>query len=64
MSQKGQGQGCVRDLLKAKHLVDEIKPLQQFGLTSRVLDLEGCVIVGVSDASLGGADMFGFSDGS
>ena len=46
----------VRDLIKANEFVDEIKQHEDFTLTSRVLDLTSCGLIGVSDASLGGVD--------
>ena len=59
--QRRQGQGRVRDLFKANEVVDEIKQHEEdFTLTYRVLDLTSCGLIGVSDASLGGVDRFGY----
>ena len=59
--QRRQGQARVRDLLKANEVMDEIKQHEDFTLTLRVLDLTSCGLFGVSDASLGGVDRFGYS---
>ena len=58
--QRKQGQARVRDLLKANEVIDEIKQHEDFTLTFRVLDLTSCGLIGVSDASLGGVDGFGY----
>ena len=58
--QRRQGQARVRDLLKANEVIDEIKQHEDFTLTFRVLDLTSCGLIGVSDASLGGVDRFGY----
>ena len=58
--QRRQGQARVRDLLKASEVIDEIKQHQDFTLTCRVLDLTSCGLIGVSDASLGCIDRFGY----
>ena len=58
--QRRQGQARVRDLLKANEVIDEIKKHEDFTLTFRVLDLTSCGLIGVSDASLGGVDRFGY----
>ena len=50
----------MRDLLKANQVIDEIKQHEDFTLTLRVLDLTSCGLIGVSDASLGGVDRFGY----
>ena len=38
----------MRDLIKAKEVVDEIKQREDFTLTFRVLDLTSCGLIGVS----------------
>ena len=48
------------DLLKANEVIDEIKQHEDVTLTFRVLDLTSCGFIGVSVASLGGADRFGY----
>ena len=53
-------QARVRDLIKANEFMDEIKQHEDFTLTYRVLDLTSCGLIGVSDASLGGVDRFGY----
>ena len=58
--QRRQGQARVRDLLKANEVTDEIKQHEDFTMTLRVLDLTLCGLIGVSDASLGGVDRFGY----
>ena len=58
--QRRQGQARVRDLLKANEVIDEIKQHEDFTVTFRVLDLTSCGLTGVSDASLGGVDRFGY----
>ena len=58
--QRRQGQARVRDLLKANEVIDEIKQHEDFTYTFRVLDLTSCGLIGVSDASLGGLDRFGY----
>ena len=58
--QRRQGQGRVRDLLKANEVVDETKQHEDFTFTFRVLDLTSCGLIRVSDASLGGVDRFGY----
>ena len=50
----------MRDMLKANEVIDEIKQHENFTLTFGVLDLRWCGLIGVSDASLGGADRFGY----
>ena len=55
-----QGQARVRDLLNANEVIDEIKQHEGSTLTFRVLDLTSCKLIGVSDASLGGVDRFGY----
>ena len=50
----------MRDLLKANEVIDEIKQHEDFTLTFRVLDLTSCGLIGVSDASVGGVDRFGY----
>ena len=50
----------MRDLLKANEVIDEIKQHEDFIFTFRVLDLISCGFIGVSDASLGGVDRFGY----
>ena len=52
--------GRVRDLLKANEVIDEIMQHEDFTLTYRVLDLTSCELIGVSDASLGSVDRFGY----
>ena len=59
--QRRQGQARVRDFLRASEVIDEIKQHEDFTLTFRVLDPTSCGLIGVSDASLGGADRFGYS---
>ena len=58
--QRRQGQARVRDLLKANEIIDEVKQHEDFTLTFGVLDLTSCGLIGVSDASLGGVDQFGY----
>ena len=58
--QRRQGQARVRDLPIAKKVIDEIKQHEDFALTLRVLDLTSCGFIGVSGASLGGVDRFGY----
>ena len=58
--QRRQGQAGVRDLIKADEVIDEITQHEDFTLTYRVLDLTSCGLIGVSDASLGGVDRFGY----
>ena len=58
--QRRQGQARMRDLLKANEVIDEIKQYEDFTLTFRVLDLTSCGLIGVSDASLGCVDRFGY----
>ena len=58
--QRRQGQARLRDLIKANEVSDEIKQHEDFTLICRVLDLTSCGIIGVSDASLGGVDRFGY----
>ena len=58
--QRRQGHARVRDLLKANDVIDEIKQHEGFTSTYRVLDLTSCGFIGVSDASLGGVDRFGY----
>ena len=58
--QRMQGQARVRDLLKANEVIDEIKQHEGFTLTHRVHDSISCGLIGVSDASLGGVDRFGY----
>ena len=58
--QRRQGQEQVRDMIKANEVIDEIKQHEDFTLTHRVLDLTPCGLIGVSDASLGGVDLFGY----
>ena len=58
--QRRQGQAGVRDLIKANEVIDEIKQHEDFTLTCGVLDLTSCGLIGVSDASLGGVDRFGY----
>ena len=58
--QRQQRQARVRDLLKANELIDEIKQHGGFTLTSRVLDVTSCGLIGASVASLGGVDRFGY----
>ena len=50
----------MRDLLKANEVIDEIKQHEDFPFTFRILDLTSCGLIGVSDASLGGVDRFGY----
>ena len=50
----------MRDLLKANEVIDEIKQHEDLTFTYRVLDLTSCGLIGVSDASLGGVDRFGY----
>ena len=50
----------MRDLLKANEVIDEINQHEDFTLTFRVLELTSCGLIGVSDASLGGVDRFGY----
>ena len=47
-------------MIKANEVIDEIKQHEDFTLTYRVLDLTPCGLIGVSDASLGGVDLFGY----
>ena len=54
------GQARARDQLKANEVIDEITQHEDFTLTFRVLDLTSCGLIGVSDASLGGVDRFGY----
>ena len=58
--QRRQGQARVRDLLKANEVIDEINQHEDFTLTFSVWDLTSCGLIGVSDASLGGVDRFGY----
>ena len=58
--QRRQGQARVRDLLKANDVIDETKQHEDFTLTFRVLHLPSCGLIGVSDATLGGVDRFGY----
>ena len=58
--QRSQGQARVRDFIKANEVIDEIRQHEDFTLTCRVLDLTSCGLIGVSDASLGGVDRFGY----
>ena len=58
--QRRQGQARVRDLLKAKEVIDETKQHEDFTLTFRVLDLTSCGLIRVSDASLGDVNRFGY----
>ena len=58
--QRRQGQAWVRDLIKANEVMDEIKQHEDFTLACGVLDLTSCGLIGVSDASLGGVDRFGY----
>ena len=58
--QRRQGQARVRDLLKANEVIDEIKQHEDFTMTLRVFDLTLWGLIGVSDASLGGVDRFGY----
>ena len=58
--QRRQGQARLRDLIKAIEVIDEIKQHEDFTLTHRILDLTSCGLIGVSDASLGGVDRFGY----
>ena len=50
----------MRDVLRANEVTDETKQHEDFTLTFRVLDLTSCGLIGVSDASLGGVDRFGY----
>ena len=47
-------------MLKANEVIDEIKQHEDFTLTFGVLDLSSCGLIGVSEASLGGVDQFGY----
>ena len=58
--QRRQGQARVRDLPKANEVIDKVKQHEDSTLTFRVLDLTSCGLIGVSDASLGGVDRFGY----
>ena len=58
--QRRQGQAPVRDLIQANEVIDEIKQREDFTLAYRVLHLTSCGLIGVSDASLGGVDRFGY----
>ena len=58
--QRRQRQARVRDLLKANEVIDEIKQHEDFSLTFRVLNLTSCGLIGVSGASLGSVDRFGY----
>ena len=58
--QRRQGQGRVQDALKVDDLVETMKQLQNFTLAFRVLDLNACGLVGLSDANLGVVDMLGY----
>ena len=58
--QRRQGQARVRYLLKANEVIDEIKQHEDFTLTFGVLDLTSCGLIGVSDASPGSVDRFGY----
>ena len=49
----------MQDLIKANEVVDEVKQYEDFTLTCRVLDLNSCGLIRVSDARLGGVDRFG-----
>ena len=52
----------MRDLIKANEVIDEIKQHEDFTLTCRVLDLTPFGLIGVSDASVGCVDRFGYPD--
>ena len=58
--QRRQGQARVRDHLKSNEVIDEITQHEDFTLTFRILDLTLCGLIGVSVASLGGVDRFGY----
>ena len=52
--------GSSARLIKTIEVIDEIKQHEDFTVTFRVLDLTSCGLIGVSDASLGGVDRFGY----
>ena len=58
--ERRQRQARVRDLIKAKEVIDEIKQHEDITFTYHVRDLTSCGLIGVSDASLGGVGRFGF----
>ena len=49
----------MRDLLKANEVIDEMKQHEDITVF-RVFDLTLCGLIGVSNASLGGVDRFGY----
>lgn len=57
--QRRQGSARVRDLLRLNDLIVECKRYADFGLRVVPLDLDNCGLVGISDASLGGVNIFG-----
>ena len=58
--QRRQGQARVRDVLKASQVVDDLKQCEDVTSTFRVLDLTSQRLIGVSGASLGSVDQFGY----